>query len=55
MALDRFLQDDHPGARRAAAMALELDPQNRKARELLKILGALALRPFADGKGAPGV
>ena len=40
-ALDRFLQDDHRGARRAASMALELDPQNRKARELLKILGAL--------------
>ena len=40
-ALDRFLQDDHKGARRAADMALELDPENRKARELLKILGAL--------------
>lgn len=40
-ALDRFLQDDHKGAHRAASMALELDPQNRKARELLKILGAL--------------
>jgi tetratricopeptide (TPR) repeat protein len=40
-ALDRFLQDDHKGAHRAAEMALELDPQNRKARELLKILGAL--------------
>jgi len=41
VALDRFLQDDHPGARRAAAMALELDPRNRKALELLKILGAI--------------
>jgi tetratricopeptide (TPR) repeat protein len=41
-ALDRFLQNDHTGARRAASMALELDPQNRKARELLKILGALS-------------
>jgi tetratricopeptide (TPR) repeat protein len=40
-ALDRFLLDDHRGARRAASMALELDPKNRKARELLKILGAL--------------
>ncbi|HVQ30056.1 MAG TPA: protein kinase [Vicinamibacteria bacterium] len=40
-ALDRFLQDDHKGAHRAAEMALQLDPQNRKARELLKILGAL--------------
>jgi hypothetical protein len=40
-ALERFLQDDHQGARRAASMALELDPRNRKARELLKILGAL--------------
>ena len=40
-ALDRFLRDDHKGARRAASMALELDPQDRKARELLKILGAL--------------
>jgi len=40
-ALDRFLQDDHKGAHRAASMALELDPQNRKARELLKILGAI--------------
>ena len=40
-ALDRFLKDDHRGARRAAVMALELDPRNRKAQELLKILGAL--------------
>ena len=40
-ALDRFLKDDHRGAQRAASMALELDPKNRKARELLKILGAL--------------
>jgi tetratricopeptide (TPR) repeat protein len=40
-ALERFLKDDHPGARRAATMALELDPRNRKALELLKILGAL--------------
>jgi len=40
-ALDRFLQDDHQGAQRAASMALELDPRNRKARELLKVLGAL--------------
>jgi hypothetical protein len=40
-ALDRFLKGDHAGARRAASMALELDPQNRRARELLKILGAL--------------
>jgi tetratricopeptide (TPR) repeat protein/predicted Ser/Thr protein kinase len=40
-ALDRFLKDDHAGARRAASMALELDPQNRKARELLKVLGVL--------------
>jgi hypothetical protein len=41
VALDRFLQDDHRGARRAATMALELDPRNRKAQEILKILGAL--------------
>jgi len=41
-ALDRFLKNDHTGARRAASMALELDPQNRKARELLKILGVLS-------------
>ena len=40
-ALDRFLQNDHKGARRAASMALELDPQTRKARELLKILVTL--------------
>jgi tetratricopeptide (TPR) repeat protein len=40
-ALDRFLQNDHAGAQRAASMVLELDPRNRKARELLKILGAL--------------
>jgi tetratricopeptide (TPR) repeat protein/predicted Ser/Thr protein kinase len=40
-ALDRFLSNDHAGARRAASMALELDPANRKAKELLKILGAV--------------
>jgi tetratricopeptide (TPR) repeat protein len=40
-ALDYFVQNDHPAARQAVEEALALDPRNRRARELLKILGAL--------------
>jgi len=40
-ALDHFVQNDHPAARRAVEEVLALDPENRKARELLKILGVL--------------
>jgi tetratricopeptide (TPR) repeat protein/predicted Ser/Thr protein kinase len=40
-ALDYFVHNDHPAARQAVEDALALDPDNRKARELLKILGAL--------------
>jgi cytochrome c-type biogenesis protein CcmH/NrfG len=35
------VQNDHPAARQAVEEALALDPENRKARELLKILGVL--------------
>jgi Tfp pilus assembly protein PilF len=41
LALNAFVASNHPKARRAAEKALALDPQNRKARELMKILGAL--------------
>jgi serine/threonine-protein kinase len=41
LALNAFVESNHPKARRAAEKALSLDPQNRKARELMKILGAL--------------
>ena len=40
-ALDHFLRNDHPRARRAVERALALDPQNRRAQELLKLLGVL--------------
>jgi serine/threonine protein kinase len=40
-ALDHFVRNDHPAARQAVEEALALDPENRKARELLKILGVL--------------
>jgi tetratricopeptide (TPR) repeat protein len=40
-ALDYFVQNDHRAARQAVEEALALDPRNRRARELLKILGAL--------------
>jgi tetratricopeptide (TPR) repeat protein/predicted Ser/Thr protein kinase len=40
-ALNRFLQNDHGGARALVEKALALEPGNRKAQELLKILGSL--------------
>ncbi len=40
-ALDAFVANNHPKAKRAVEQALVLDPQNKKARELLKILGTL--------------
>jgi tetratricopeptide (TPR) repeat protein len=42
-ALDHFVRDDYPGARRAMEQALALEPANRKARELTLILAALGL------------
>jgi hypothetical protein len=33
--------NNHPKAKKAVEQALVLDPQNKKARELLKILGTL--------------
>ncbi len=41
VALNAFVVNDYPKARKAAEKALGLDPANRKARELMKILGAL--------------
>jgi eukaryotic-like serine/threonine-protein kinase len=40
-ALDAFVANNHPKAKRAVEQALVLDPKNKKARELLKILGTL--------------
>ena len=40
-ALDHFLHNDHRRARRAVEKALALDPRNRRAQELLKLLGVL--------------
>jgi tetratricopeptide (TPR) repeat protein len=40
-ALDHFVQNDYGKARKAVEKALALEPKNKKARELLKILGAL--------------
>ena len=40
-ALDAFVQNKHRKARTAVEKALALDPKNRKAQELLKILGSL--------------
>lgn len=40
-ALNHFVQNNYPKARKAVEKALALDPQNKKAKELLKILGAL--------------
>ncbi|HET7291222.1 MAG TPA: protein kinase [Vicinamibacteria bacterium] len=41
VALNAFVENDHRKARAAAEKALGLDPANRKAKELMKILGAL--------------
>ena len=40
-ALDAFVSNNYPKARKAVDKALALDPKNKKARELQKILGAL--------------
>jgi Flp pilus assembly protein TadD len=40
-ALNHFVQNNYPKARKAVDKALTLDPQNKKAKELLKILGSL--------------
>ena len=40
-ALDAFVQNKHARARTAVEKALALDPKNRKAQELLKILRSL--------------
>ncbi len=40
-ALNAFVQNNYPKARKAVEKALELDPSNKKACELQKILGAL--------------
>jgi serine/threonine-protein kinase len=40
-ALDHFLQNNHAKARKAIDKALAIDPGNKKAREMLRILGSL--------------
>jgi hypothetical protein len=40
-ALKHFVDNNYPKAKKAAEKALSLDPENKKARELMKILGAL--------------
>jgi tetratricopeptide (TPR) repeat protein/predicted Ser/Thr protein kinase len=40
-ALNHFLMNEYPKAKKAVDKALALDPENKKARELLKILGTL--------------
>ena len=40
-ALRHFLKDEHDEARRAVERALALDPANRRAQELQKILRVL--------------
>jgi len=40
-ALQHFLKDDHDRARKTVQRALELDPTNRRALELEKILRVL--------------
>jgi tetratricopeptide (TPR) repeat protein len=40
-ALNHFLQNNYAKARKAVDRALALEPQNKKAKELLKILGTL--------------
>jgi Tfp pilus assembly protein PilF len=40
-ALNHFLQNNYVKARKAAEKALALEPGNKKARELMKILGSL--------------
>jgi tetratricopeptide (TPR) repeat protein len=40
-ALNHFLMNEYPKAKKAVDKALTLDPANKKAQELVKILGAL--------------
>src|SRR5262249_36861777 len=40
-ALNHFVGNNYPKARKAVEKALALDPQNKKAKELIKILGSL--------------
>jgi len=40
-ALNHFLQNNHAKARKAIDKALAIDPGNKKAREMLRILGAI--------------
>jgi len=40
-ALNHFVQNNYAKSRKAVEKALALDPDNRKAKELAKILGAL--------------
>jgi tetratricopeptide (TPR) repeat protein len=40
-ALNHFLQNDHARARQTVEKALAIDPENRRARELLALLGVL--------------
>jgi tetratricopeptide (TPR) repeat protein len=42
IAVDAFVQNNYPKAKKAVEKALALDPENRKAKELLKILRALS-------------
>jgi tetratricopeptide (TPR) repeat protein len=44
-ALDHFVKNEYAQSRRAVDAALALAPSDRKARELLKVLGTLAGRP----------
>jgi len=41
-ALNHFLQNNYAKARKAAEKALALEPENKKAKELMKILGTLS-------------
>jgi len=41
IAVNAFVENNYPKARKAAEKALVVDPENKKARELMKILGAL--------------
>jgi Tfp pilus assembly protein PilF len=40
-ALNAFVENNYPKAKKAVDKALALDPSNKRARELQKILGAL--------------
>ncbi len=40
-ALNHFLQNEYGKARKAVDKALALEPENKKAKELMKILGSL--------------